>query len=72
MPDIWAGETAVEEFEASFFDDLAFRAGGRRQASIVKSIVEWLDDDGLTSGDEFADAFRTKLQSEPWRTRNWL
>lgn len=72
MPDIWAGETAVEEFEASFFDDLAFRAGGRRQASIVKSIVEWLDDDGLTSGDEFAEAFRAKLESEPWRTRNWL
>lgn len=72
MSDIWAGETAVEEFEASFFDDLAFRAAGRRQPSVVKSIMNWLDDDGLTTGDELAEAFEAKLQSEPWTRRDWL
>lgn len=71
MPDIWEDGVAVEEFERSFFEDLAFRAGGSTQPAIVKSILSRLDDDTLSIGPEFEDALRDALAEEPWTDDDW-
>jgi len=71
MPDIWAGDTAVMDFEESFFDDLAFRAGSQRQATVVKSIMEWLEGDTLSTGGEIAEAFEAMLEKHPWTQNDW-
>ncbi len=71
MPDIWEDGVAVEEFERSFFEDLAFRAGGTTQPAIVKSILARLDDDTLSIGSEFEDALRDTIAEEPWSDDDW-
>jgi len=71
MPDIWADGVAVEEFERSFFEDLAFRAGGTTQPAIVKSILSRLDDDTLSIGFEFEAALIESLAEEPWTEDEW-
>lgn len=71
MPDIWAGDTAVADFEESFFDDLAFRAGLQKKFAVVRSIMEWLEDDTLSTGDEIAEAFKAMLREYVWIDENW-
>lgn len=71
MPDIWADGVAVEEFERSFFEDLAFRAGGATQPAVVKSILSRLDDDTLSIGSEFQEALVETLAEEPWTDDDW-
>lgn len=71
MPDIWAGDTAVADFEESFFDDLAFRAGAQKKTAVVRSIIEWLEDDTLSTGDEIAEAFKAMLKEYAWTDEDW-
>lgn len=71
MPDIWEDGVAVEEFERSFFEDLAFRAGGMTQPTIVKSILSRLDDDTLSIGSDFEEALRDALVEEAWTDEDW-
>lgn len=71
MPDIWADGVAVEEFERSSFEDLAFRAGGTTQPAIVKSILSRLDDDTLSIGSEFEEALVDALADQPWTDDDW-
>jgi hypothetical protein len=71
MPDIWADGTAVDEFQQSFFDDLAFRAAGATLPAIVKSILSRLDDDTLGLGSEFQEALVHALVDKPWTDDDW-
>ena len=71
MPDIWAGDTAVEEFEQSFFDDIAFRAGAQKKSAVVRSIIEWIEDETLSTGDEIAEAFEAMLEKFSWTDEDW-
>lgn len=71
MPDIWADGVAVEEFQRSFFEDLAFRASGTTQPAIVKSILLRLDDETLSIGSEFEEALVDALAEEPWTDDDW-
>lgn len=71
MPDIWEDGVAVEQFERSFFEDLAYRAGGTTHPAILKSILARLDDDTLSIGSEFEDALRDALAEEPWTDNDW-
>lgn len=71
MPDVWAGDTAVADFEESFFDDLAFRAGAQKKSAVVRSIIEWLEDDTLSTGDEIAEAFKAMLKEYAWKDEDW-
>lgn len=71
MPDIWEDGVAVEEFERSFFEDLAFRAGGPTQPAIVKSIIARLDDETLSIGSDFEEALSAAIAEEPWTDDDW-
>ena len=71
MPDIWAGDTAVADFEESFFDDLAFRAGAPKKFAVIRSIMEWLEDETLSTGDEIAEAFKAMLKEYAWTDEDW-
>ena len=71
MPDIWEDRHAAEEFEISFFEDLAYRVGTR--ARVVRSIVDALADRGpLETGDEMRDALTTRLDDTPWDETEWV
>lgn len=72
MPDIWEDGVAVEEFERSFFEDLAYRAGGTTHPAILKSILARLDDETLSIGSEFEDALRDAIAEEPWTDEDWI
>lgn len=71
MPDIWADGTAVEAFEQSFFEDLAYRSTGLTQHRVVKSILSWLDDDTLSTACDFEDAVTSGLAESPWTDEDW-
>lgn len=71
MPDIWADGTAVDEFQQSFFEDLAFCAAGVTLPSIVKSIPSRLDNDTLGLGSEFQEGLMQALADEPWTDEDW-
>lgn len=71
MPDIWADGSAVEEFESSFFEDVAYRAAGTNQHRVVKSILFRLDDGSLTTGWDIAAAFEASIGEVPWTDNDW-
>lgn len=71
MPDIWADDSAVKDFEASFFDDLAFRADAKTRPAVIRSIVDWLDDPSLVTGEDFQEALKAALMELPWTRSDW-
>lgn len=71
MPDIWADGSAVSDFQESFFEDLAHRAAGNTQPRAVKAIIEWLDDDTLSSPQDLEHAMIEGLADEPWTNDCW-
>ena len=71
MPDIWADGTAVEDFENSFFEDLAYRGTVPTQHRVVRSVLSRLDDDTLTTASDIAEALETALAHDPWTDDDW-
>lgn len=71
MPDIWTDSSAVEEFESSFFEDVAYRAAGINQHRVVKSILFRLDDESLTTGEDLAEAFKASIAEDHWADSDW-
>ena len=74
MPNIWEDHRAVEEFETSFFEDLAYRAGllAGNKARVVRSIVDALRGKGLLeTADELRDALTARLAEKPWDEEDW-
>jgi len=71
MPDIWADESAVQGFEDSFFDDLAFRADAKTKPAVVRSIVDWLDNPRLVTGEDVRRALEAGLTEVPWTENDW-
>lgn len=71
MPDIWADDSAVEDFEASFFDDLAFRADTKSRPAIIRSVVDWLANPSLVTGEDFQEAMEASLMELPWTESDW-
>lgn len=74
MPNIWEDQRAVEEFETSFFEDLAYRASllAGNRARVVRSIVDALPGKGLLeTADELRDALSARLARKPWDEDEW-
>lgn len=75
MPDIWEDSRAANEFEASFFEDLAYRAGilGGNKGRVVRSITEALCRYGSPeTDDEIREALKQKLGSDAWTDEDWV
>lgn len=71
MPDLWADGSAVEDFTESFFDDVAFRSIAKSKPAVIRSILDWLDDDTLSTSEEFETAMARALPKEPWTDDDW-
>lgn len=75
MPDIWEDPRAIEEFETSFFEDLAYRtsllAGNRSRVirSMLAGLVEY---ETPVDAGEFRDTFAQRLAATPWTDDEWI
>lgn len=73
MPDIWNDDRAVTAFEASFFEDLAYRAGltGAGRGRIIKSLEgatgEYLPD----SPEDLRELLEAHLAAHSWTEADW-
>lgn len=73
MPDIWEDKRAADEFEISFFEDLAYRSGvhvGNR-SRVVRSIMEALEGD-LCTPKAIRGALALRLSRTPWDADEWI
>ncbi len=74
MPDIWEDNHAVEEFEASFFEDLTYRAGilASSGGRVVRSLAERLHLLGSSTPAEARGGLGASLAESAWRNCDWL
>jgi hypothetical protein len=75
MFDVWQDPDVAKKFEASFFEDLAWRSSPSttRRPRIVKSIVDGMDEDAMwQTSEELRDAFAARLATDPWSDEDWL
>lgn len=74
MPDIWQDDHAVRELEASFFEDLTYRAGTQIGGGgrAVRSLAERLPLLGSSTPAEARGAMVTSLAGSAWRDEDWL
>jgi hypothetical protein len=71
MPDIWEDAKATEAFEASFFEDLAFRIGSPGAGRVIRSLAEALDHDGTETPEELREALASRVESDAWTDEDW-
>ena len=73
MPDFGEDPKAMDEFEASFFEDVAYRSGSPsgRSARVVRSLAEKLDLSGDEMPEEVRALLETSLRAGPWEDGDW-
>jgi hypothetical protein len=74
MPDLTNDENALAEFQRSFFEDVAARAGDRRPARVVKSIIEGVRQppSDLLDPEGWLKAFAVRLGNASWTDDDWV
>ena len=75
MFDVWQDPDVAKKFEASFFEDLAWRSSPSvtRRPRIVKSIIDGLNEDAIwQTSEELQDTFAARLSANPWSDEDWL
>lgn len=73
MPDVWNDDRAVNAFETSFFEDLAYRAGlmGTGRGRIIRSLENALHIQIPDSPDELKEALEEHLAEHAWSESDW-
>lgn len=73
MPDIWDDRSVSEDFEISFFEDLAYRfsSQGGRAGRVVRSFADALRLFGGETADDIQAALEKRLSTRPWEEEEW-
>ncbi|ESZ02735.1 hypothetical protein X736_29230 [Mesorhizobium sp. L2C089B000] len=72
MFDAWLEPRVANEFERSFFEELAWRAQALRRAKIVRTLLDGIDvDDGWTEDGDLPRALSAKLKRSGWEDEEW-
>lgn len=73
MPDIWMGDTAIAEFEMSFFEDLAYRMSQVRKDRIIRSVAVVLGvEEAYLTPEEVRSLLDDTTTAKAWTDDRWL